>query len=167
MFNKRGQELSVGTIILIVLGIIILVLLILGFSLGWQNLFEKINIFGGGASLESVVQRCNLAVTSSSTAGFCSTFDYVKIDGKKRYANCDYSKVRDNLQGSVLECSNGAKIVEDKCKELIVGKFKKSKYSGENFAKSFNTDCKASGFLVNDGNCDSVCDGITSEEQLS
>ena len=55
--NKKGQDLSIGTLILIVLGIVVLVLLILGFTLGWGNLWDRINIFGGGASVGDVTTK--------------------------------------------------------------------------------------------------------------
>ena len=55
--NNKGQDLSIGTLILIVLGIVVLVLLILGFSMGWGNLWQKIDIFGGTASINDVVTK--------------------------------------------------------------------------------------------------------------
>ena len=82
--NKKAQDLSIGTLILIVLGIVVLVLLILGFSLGWSNLWEKINIFQGGSSLESVIQACNIAVASNS-----------------QYINCQDSRISSSLSGQI------------------------------------------------------------------
>ena len=72
MHNKRGQELSIGTTILIALGIILLVLLVLGFSIGWENLFSKIGIFQG-SDLSAMVAAFKGAVASESKASF---FDY-------------------------------------------------------------------------------------------
>lgn len=117
--NKKGQELSVGTLILIVLGIVLLVLLILGFSLGWSNLWEKINIFSSSTSLESVAQKCNLAVTSNSLISYCETFSLVTVDGKKMYINCEYEKL--NLDKKLI-CNSGRDV--EKCKELLNGQFK-------------------------------------------
>jgi hypothetical protein len=69
--NKRGQDLSIGTLILIVLGIIVLVLLILGFTMGWGNLWAKINIFGSYATKSDVINACKLAASSQDTYTFC------------------------------------------------------------------------------------------------
>ena len=99
--NKKGQDLSIGTLILIVLGIVVLVLLILGFSLGWENLWEKINIFGGGSSIGEVVTRCNLDVNTQNTYDYCQDFKKVKIEGKTEYLNCQDNRL--NLD-STLEC---------------------------------------------------------------
>ena len=42
VMNKKGQNLTLGTIILIVLGIAVLVFLIFGFYTGWNNMWSKI-----------------------------------------------------------------------------------------------------------------------------
>ncbi|MEK6800487.1 MAG: hypothetical protein AABY05_01000 [Nanoarchaeota archaeon] len=99
--NKKAQDLSIGTLILIVLGIVVLVLLILGFSLGWSNLWEKINIFQGGSSLESVIQACNIAVASNSQYTFCQDFKKVKVDGKVQFVNCQDSRISSSLSGQI------------------------------------------------------------------
>lgn len=57
MLNKRGQELTTGTIILIVLGVVLLVFLIYGFSVGWTNLFERLTNVGG-TSQSAVIMGC-------------------------------------------------------------------------------------------------------------
>jgi len=93
MVNKKGQEMSVATLVLIVIGIVILVLLVLGFSMGWQNLWNKINIFGGGSNVEAVTQACKISASSASTYSYCSEFKKVTIDGKIQYINCQDSRV--------------------------------------------------------------------------
>jgi hypothetical protein len=95
--NKRGQDLSIGTLILIVLGIVVLVLLILGFSLGWSNLWEKINIFGGGSSIGEVSTRCRLDVDSQNTYDYCQDFKTVKVSGKTEYLNCLDTRIQTSL----------------------------------------------------------------------
>ena len=104
-FNKRGQDLSIGTLILIVLGIIVLVLLILGFSMGWSNLWQKINIFGGGASISDVVAACRLAYSSQDTYTFCNQKWDVKLaDGTKGNIGCTSSQVTPSLGSEILTC---------------------------------------------------------------
>ena len=93
MVNKKGQEMSVTTLILIIIGIVLLVVLILGFTMGWQNLWNKINILGGTSNIETVIQACNLAATSDSTYSYCSEFKQIKVSGKTEYLNCEDSRV--------------------------------------------------------------------------
>jgi len=109
MKNKKGQDLSIGTLILIVLGIIVLVILILGFSLGWGSLWEKINIFSGGSSIGEVVTACNLAGTQSNKYGYCQDFKTVKIDGKTEYLNCQDSRIQSSLEGERITCENNVR----------------------------------------------------------
>jgi len=114
--KKRGQELSIGTLILIVLGIVVLVLLILGFSLGWQNLWERIGIFTGGSSIESVVAACKISASTGSSASFCSDFKKIRIDGKTQYLNCQDARVIEDIDDPV-SCS--AKSMTTSCKSLL------------------------------------------------
>ena len=100
--SKRGQELSIGTLILIVLGIIVLVLLVLGFSIGWKNLFGKIGIVSG-SDLSTMVAACEVAVSSQATATYCE-FKKVRIGDEDLDINCEYSKVKDSLKGSLSGC---------------------------------------------------------------
>ncbi|MBI5804363.1 hypothetical protein HY450_03905 [Candidatus Pacearchaeota archaeon] len=144
--NKKAQDLSIGTLILIVLGIIVLVLLILGFSLGWSNLWEKINIFGGSSSISDIVTACNLAVTANSKFSYCQDFKEIKLDGETQYLNCQDSRVQPNLDSSVncdVEGLTDAKdIAEWQCLKLQQqNKLKaNTKVNGFTCTSEFNID---------------------------
>jgi hypothetical protein len=94
MKNTKGQDLSIGTLILIVLGIIVLVLLILGFTIGWGNLWDKINIFGGSSTLSDVTTACKLAATSQDVYSFCLDFNNIDVNGRSEYVNCQDDRLR-------------------------------------------------------------------------
>jgi len=72
MVNKKGQQMTLGTIIAIVLGIAVLVFLIFGFSTGWNNLWDKVTSFGGGANVDTIVQACALKCSTENKHGFCT-----------------------------------------------------------------------------------------------
>lgn len=82
MKNKRGQELSTNTIILIILGVIILVVLALGFMLGWDKLKGIIN--GGDNNVDQISQACVTACTTQSQYDFCSRQREIKL-GKESF----------------------------------------------------------------------------------
>lgn len=103
MQNKRGQELSIGTLVLIVLGIVVLVLLILGFSIGWQNLFSKIGITTG-SDLSAMVAACKVAAASQSKGSYCE-FKRVKLSSGTLDINCEYTEVESDLGGDKLSGS--------------------------------------------------------------
>lgn len=104
--NKKAQDLSIGTLILIVLGIVVLVLLILGFSIGWQNLFGKIGIYQN-SDLSALVSACQLAVTSQSQASYCE-FKKVTIGTNLEYVNCEDSRIKSSLGSNSLNCGQHA-----------------------------------------------------------
>jgi hypothetical protein len=93
--EKRGQGLSTNAMVLIILAVVILVILILGFSLGW----EKLNPFIGGNNVDTVVNNCLIACTQGSSYGFCVENQILKAEG---------------LPG-------GVKSVEKTCNELSTG----------------------------------------------
>jgi hypothetical protein len=95
--NKKAQDLSIGTLILIVLGIVVLVLLILGFSMGWSNLWEKINIFGGGSSVGDIATSCTIAVTQANQYAYCQDFKKVKSGSTIEYLNCEDTRIQPSL----------------------------------------------------------------------
>lgn len=93
--NKRGQELSITTLVLIALGVVILVLLVLGFTKGWDWVTSKFDILPG-QSLETVAQSCAIAAQGELKIDFCS-YKKIKVDGQREYVNCQDAR----LQGSI------------------------------------------------------------------
>ncbi len=75
--NKRGQGLSITTLILIILGVLILVILILGFTLGWSKIFPFIS---PSNNVKDAVDKCNLACQTDSKFDFCTTKRDVKVE---------------------------------------------------------------------------------------
>jgi len=74
---------TLGTIIAIVLGIAVLVLLVWGFSQGWNNLWEKVTLFGGGSeNVGSIVQACALGCSSGNEYDFCTKIRTVNFEDK-------------------------------------------------------------------------------------
>ena len=69
MFNKRGQGLSVNAIIMIVLGVVVLAVLILGFTMGGKNIAPWI---GGGDNVDTIVKACSVACGTQSQYDYCT-----------------------------------------------------------------------------------------------
>jgi len=79
VMNKKGQQMTLGTIIAIVLGIAVLVFLIFGFSTGWNNMWSKITELGGGSvNVDDVVRGCEVACASQSKNAYCDKERTVK-----------------------------------------------------------------------------------------
>ena len=81
--QKKGQNMTLGTIILIVLGIAVLVFLIFGFSTGWNNLWDRFTNIGGTSNFDTIIQTCEVACSTSSSGAFCNEMRTVKFGEKK------------------------------------------------------------------------------------
>jgi hypothetical protein len=68
MKDKRGQDISITTIILVVLGIAVLVLLILGFTKGWSNIAPWLS----GNNVDTITTQCQASCATSGKFDFCN-----------------------------------------------------------------------------------------------
>lgn len=86
--NKRGQELSVTTIILIVIGLLVLVLLIIGFTIGWKKIFPWIKPTN---NVKDIADQCKISCSINSKYDFCTVKRELKAeDITLQEINCDY-----------------------------------------------------------------------------
>jgi len=83
--NKKAQGLSVNAIILIVLGIVVLVVLIFGFTAGWKKIAPWI---GGGNNIDTIVQQCSVACSTNSLNDYCNTEREINDGTTKITTNC-------------------------------------------------------------------------------
>ena len=100
--SKRGQGLSVNAIILIVLGLVILVALIAGFTLGFKNLAPWLP---SGDNVATIANACNVACTTQSQYDFCGAPRDLKVGDKElKEVTCSYlSEIRPEL--AISKCS--------------------------------------------------------------
>jgi hypothetical protein len=85
--NKRGQGLSTNAIILIILGVFVLAILILGFTLGWSKIAPWIST----TNVDDIVTSCSVACSTNSQFGFCSSKQNLRADGVKlEDVTCNY-----------------------------------------------------------------------------
>ncbi len=90
--NKKGQEMSTTTIILIILGVIVLVVLVLGFRIGW----DKVLPFLPSNNVQNVVTACSSACATGSQYDFCTAPRTLKADDLKAQAGIDAKQVLGN-----------------------------------------------------------------------
>ena len=101
--NKRGQELSTTTVILLILAVLVLVFLILGFSVGWS----KINPFLSKSNVDSISDACNIACNTNQNYAFCSQLrDLRAEDSKLKGVTCNFLSGNQNLKTkyNLAEC---------------------------------------------------------------
>lgn len=78
MKNKRGQGLSTNAIVLIILAVVVLVVLILGFTVGWSKLAPWIS----SNNVDDVVNQCEIACFSESQFEYCSAGRKLNFEGE-------------------------------------------------------------------------------------
>jgi len=87
MINKRGAEIAIGTIILIIISVIVLALVIAGFAMGWGTLTERIKSFFGptAQSVDLAITSCmaKCTFTQEHYAYCCNKFDVKGLDPNK------------------------------------------------------------------------------------
>ncbi len=76
MDNKKAQSMSTNTIILLVLGLVILVVLIIGFSTGWESFNKIIN----PSNVDGVVEDCSSACGLNQKFAYCSSLRQIRIN---------------------------------------------------------------------------------------
>ena len=87
MLNKRGQGMSTNAIILIVLGIVVLVVLILGFTMGWGKLAPWLS----ANNVDTIVTACEASCATGASFDFClSTRNLKAEDVKLKDVTCNY-----------------------------------------------------------------------------
>jgi len=89
--NRRGQGLSTNAIILIILGVVVLVILALGFMMGWGKLFPFIPT----DNIEAIKTSCASACSTRNIYGFCTQDRTLKADDlpggvKEVVGNCSF-----------------------------------------------------------------------------
>lgn len=87
MNNKRGQGLSTNAIILIILGIIILVILVLGFTMGWNRLLP----FVSSNNIENIQTGCNTACSTGNSYNWCQLPREVNDGVNKKFTETCYN----------------------------------------------------------------------------
>ena len=113
MKNKKGVEMAIGTLVIIILALVVLVVLIYGFTVGWGNLFQNVISFGGGkVNVQTVVTSCQVSCTTQSIYDYCTKLRSVTFEEKEKSIRLTCAQLgtgRDSLGNPIVD-SNGANI---------------------------------------------------------
>ena len=84
--SKKGSEMTIGTIIIIILALVVLIFLIYSFMKGGGSLMDTLgNFFGGGPNVDTIKNSCQAACTTQSVYSYCSEVRTLKISDKSSY----------------------------------------------------------------------------------
>lgn len=113
--NKKAQ--ATRFIVILIVGIIVLVVVALGFTQGWGVIFDKIGLLPG--NLEAAAQSCGISASQNFKTSYCNEFKEVTITGKKQHVTCEYLENHAEFEKLSESCTlNQTKLAEDLCKTL-------------------------------------------------
>lgn len=112
--NNRGQGMSTNTIILLVLGLVILVVLILGFTMGWSKLAPWLS----SDNVDTIVNSCNAACSTNSVYDYCTKQRELKADGVRVETSCViFAEVPEFDMYGIADCNIDC---DKACSELMI-----------------------------------------------
>ena len=125
--NKKGQEgVTLTTMLLLILGLVVVVLVIIGFTMGWDTVFGKFK-FLPGQDLETVKQACGVSASSGLSVDYCS-FKSVTVSGVKEEVNCEDTRLKDD-NVKPLSCAADVALLE--CAKLSSKDFDALRLNGK------------------------------------
>jgi hypothetical protein len=93
MINKKAQGMSISTVILLILGLVILVVLILGFTMGWSKLLPWVS----STNLDTIKNSCGVACSTSAQYDYCAVPREVKDGTNPKFeATCNDLATKQN-----------------------------------------------------------------------
>jgi hypothetical protein len=100
--DKNAQGLSTNAIILIILGVVVLVVLIIGFYMGWGNLKDRLS---SSNNVDTIAQACATACSTNSKYDFCSAQRELKTETEKVTTNCaTFSVISSYSKYGIAKC---------------------------------------------------------------
>ncbi len=128
--NKKGAEMTIGTVVVIILALVVLIFLVFGFATGWSNIWEKILNFGqGDSNIATIQQSCQFACSSNNIFDYCrdrelkfgkgatNTYGFIVDSSGKIMSNCKAMEEK-NLPGT--EKCNSIAACEKSCKGTAI-----------------------------------------------
>jgi len=143
--NKRGQGLSTNAIILIILGVVVLVVLIAGFSIGWGALKDR--LIGTKSNVDTISQACVTACSTNSVYDYCNMKRELRDEDGKALKNVTCYYLSENMpKYGIAKCSSVdcASIVqlEKSCAAATTDKGKVSQIFDEGTQTLKHEECK-------------------------
>ena len=101
--SKKGAEMTIGTIIIIILALVVLVFLIYSFMKGGGSLLDTLKNFISGPNVDTIKSSCLSVCTTQSTFAFCKEVRTLKISDKESYLGSCKSFATAS-KGGVADC---------------------------------------------------------------
>ena len=78
LLNKKGLELAINTIVILILAVILLIFLVLFFTETGKNFLVKVRGYSNEANIDEIVRSCNILADTNSIYEFCCVKKIIK-----------------------------------------------------------------------------------------
>ena len=126
MLLKRKGDVTIATVILIVLGLAVLVMLIVGFTKGWDTIFKPLD--NAPSELQTIAKACALYAQGGLTIDFCN-YRKIEVNGKDELVNCIDDRIKKslisegiNLPKSLTTCADESSNLKNLCEGIAESK---------------------------------------------
>ena len=107
MLNNKKGDVTISTVILIILGLAVLVFLVIGLTQGWDIVFGNVGKVDPG-DLQVVAQACKGYAQAGLGISYCE-FKKINLGGDDEYVNCIDSRIEpvvsEGYSGSKPTCT--------------------------------------------------------------
>ena len=102
--DKRGQSMSINTVIILILAVVVLVILILGFTIGWNKLAP----WASNSNVANIVSSCESACFTNSAYEYCTTGRLLRGEDKVKITTSCYvfSRMPEFEKYKINECDS-------------------------------------------------------------
>lgn len=155
LMTKKG-DVTITTVILIVLGLVVLVMLIIGFTKGTGFFFGAFD--KGPSELQTLAKACEGYVTAGLLIDFCS-YRLLDVAGDDELVNCNDARIKTSLSdagvsppSNYVNCPNNVQNQRSACQKLSETKRKSINVATENGLVSCET--LVAGTVAQTGRCE-------------
>ena len=92
--DKKGQSSSIGVIIAIVLGIIVVVFLIWGFSTNWSMFSSTTRGYVGTSNIDDMRQACEVQCANNQATRYCEDKTVILAGGETQRIKCSDERLK-------------------------------------------------------------------------
>jgi len=104
--DKKAAEMTIGTIVVIILALVVLIFLVFGFSSGWNNIWQKIlNFGGGGSNAGAIAQGCQAACATMDKYSYCGQVRTLTLDDKSKFVGSCNTLKNAGIEACSIDCT--------------------------------------------------------------
>jgi hypothetical protein len=107
VMDKKGLEMAINTIVILVLSIMVLIFSVLFFTGAGNNFLSKIGVYQDDFNVDAVIDNCNFYVDTDAEYSYCCEKKNVKYleDGEKESGKFNCLEVNERFGGvGTLNC---------------------------------------------------------------